>query len=176
MDFLMVWIALSAAPFDHGEAVEHGRNRIPNCSINCLNSEEFCIDVSLSDLMMLGRPKGIRMVSVMAWIISLVRLFLMAFSWIYPVNISTAKKMDVLPFLVSDIDGMMSIAHVALGDVTKLVVWNLCGSCLVLFIWHWTQVSQINLICAWRCVLCTKYWASISLVILVLLEWIPMIE
>ena len=64
--FLIVCTALSAAPFDQGEAVEQGNNVIDNRSKNCLNSTEFCIPVSLSDLINLGIPKGIIIVSLTA--------------------------------------------------------------------------------------------------------------
>ena len=68
--FFIDCTALSAAPFDHGDAVDVGKNFIFNGSMNALNSFEFAIPDSLSHLKYLGTPKGDKIVSLTASIMS----------------------------------------------------------------------------------------------------------
>ena len=111
-------------PLLHGLAVEVGRNFIFRGSKNCLNFTELAIPDSLSQRKYFGVPKGAKIIDLTASIISSVCLDLIAFNWIKPVNMSTARKIAVLPFLVVVKEGIMSTAQEILGAKTKSDCFN----------------------------------------------------
>ena len=59
----------------------------------------------------------------------------------YPVNMSTARKMAVWPFWDSGIDGIMSHAHVTLGANIRLVCCSGCCEGEFLLNWHMMQLD-----------------------------------
>jgi hypothetical protein len=79
------------------------------------NSRLENMPVSLSHLKYLGIPKGLIMVSKIASIKAGVALLLIGASCMYPVNISTARNIALLPFFDCGSEGIMSQAHVTLG-------------------------------------------------------------
>ena len=91
-------------------------------------------------------------------------------------NISTAKKIALKPFFVTDIDGIMSTAQDALGATTKLVFLKEWGSCLVLLNWHWTHESQMRISSRFNVGKSRWYLFEMSLLIFVLERCNPNIE
>ncbi len=104
--------------------------------MNFLNSAEFAMPISLSHLKYLGIPKGVMIVAFTASINSEVFLEVIALSWMYPVNISTAKNIVVLPFLVGVREGIKSTAQLVLGALTISIDLKICGCGAVALNWH----------------------------------------
>ena len=77
--------------------------------------------VSLSPLRYFGMPNGIKIVRLIASIISGVDLSFKGYNCIYPVNMSTAKNMALCPFSVGVKDGIKSTAHEVRGALTKSI-------------------------------------------------------
>ena len=175
IDFFIDWTALSAAPLDHGEAVEHGKKLIFRGFINLRNSTEFAIPVSLSHRKYFGIPKGAIIVLLTALISSEVCLDFKGCNWMYPVNISTAKNIAVWPFNVVVKDGIMSVAHVTLGAKTISIFFRIWACGVEAFNWHCMQESVKFFIYLFNVGRWQKYFFIISLLILDFEECRPII-
>ena len=136
---LIVWTALSAAPLLQGLAVEVGSNLVPCLSKNFLNSALFAIPVSLSHLTICGILNGIKIAEVKAWIKSSEFLDFKGANVTKPVNMSIARKIARLPFLVKGMFGIMSTAQQVWGAFLNVDTLNSWDELLVLLNWQIIQ-------------------------------------
>ena len=92
--------------------------------MNFKNSAEFAIPDSLSHLKYLGIPNGFKIVVFTASIISEACLDFIACNCMYPVNMSTARKIALFPFSVGVREGIISTAQLTLGAKTISIGLN----------------------------------------------------